>query len=177
MYVWAPEEEGHFQPGRCSRWWLHQSLKAFEADLRALGTSMVYRRSNESRSALVQLVQETGAQVTASPQLPHRAWCWLPAACSIAGWLWQTLPPTSAQAWQCAGAGTHDGACWGTLCNQGVGQGPAAVAVKQRCVMLPALLPHMQLGSRQQDWRLHTQRSCTAARPMQRLGRALLSGE
>ena len=50
VYVWAPEEEGHYQPGRCSRWWLHQSLKAFEADLRALGTSMVYRRSNESRS-------------------------------------------------------------------------------------------------------------------------------
>ncbi len=64
--MWAPEEEGHFQPGRCSRWWLHQSLKAFEADLRALGTSMVYRRSNESRSALVQLVEETGAQVCAS---------------------------------------------------------------------------------------------------------------
>ena len=53
----------HFQPGRCSRWWLHHSLKAFEQDLKLLGTSMVYRRSSESRSALVQLVQETGAQV------------------------------------------------------------------------------------------------------------------
>jgi cryptochrome 1 len=68
VYIWAPEEEGQFQPGRCSRWWLHQSLKAFEKDLRALGTSMVYRRSPESRAALVQLVQETGAQARpASP--------------------------------------------------------------------------------------------------------------
>ncbi len=65
VYCWAPEEEGHFQPGRCSRWWLHQSLKAFGDDLRALGTSMVYQRSTDSRSALVQLVQETGAQARA----------------------------------------------------------------------------------------------------------------
>ena len=63
VYVWAPEEEGLFKPGRCSRWWLHQSLKAFEKDLAALGTSMVYRRSRESCISLVQLVQETGAQV------------------------------------------------------------------------------------------------------------------
>ncbi|CAK0781020.1 hypothetical protein CVIRNUC_005258 [Coccomyxa viridis] len=62
VYVWAPEEEGLFKPGRCSRWWLHQSLKAFEKDLAALGTSMVYRRSRESCISLVQLVQETGAQ-------------------------------------------------------------------------------------------------------------------
>ena len=63
VYVWAPEEEGLFKPGRCSRWWLHQSLKTFEKDLAALGTSMVYRRSRESCLSLVQLVQETGAQV------------------------------------------------------------------------------------------------------------------
>jgi len=64
VYVWSPEEEGLFKPGRCSRWWLHQSLKAFEKDLAALGTSMLYRRSQESRQSLVQLVQETGAQVS-----------------------------------------------------------------------------------------------------------------
>jgi len=64
VYVWSPEEEGLFKPGRCSRWWLYQSLKAFEKDLAALGTSMLYRRSQESRQSLVQLVQETGAQVS-----------------------------------------------------------------------------------------------------------------
>ncbi|CAL8468600.1 g8140 [Coccomyxa elongata] len=62
VYVWAPEEEGQFQPGRCSRWWLHQSLQALEKDFAALGTSMVYRRSPESRTALIQLVEEAGAQ-------------------------------------------------------------------------------------------------------------------
>lgn len=63
VYVWAAEEEGQFQPGRCSRWWLHQSLRAFEGDLNALGARLVYRRAPESRVALLQLVEETGAQV------------------------------------------------------------------------------------------------------------------
>lgn len=73
VYVWAPEEEGQFQPGRCSRWWLHQSLQALEKDFAALGTSMVYRRSPESRTALIQLVEETGAQASNSPHFLH-AW-------------------------------------------------------------------------------------------------------
>ena len=71
VYVWAPEEEGLFKPGRCSRWWLHQSLKAFEKDLAALGTSMVYRHSRESCISLVQLVQETGAQVCLLQELTY----------------------------------------------------------------------------------------------------------
>ena len=67
VYVWAAEEEGQFQPGRCSRWWLHQSLRAFEGDLAALGGRLVYRRAPESRVALLQLVEETGAQVPHAP--------------------------------------------------------------------------------------------------------------
>eukprot|EP00891_Asterochloris_glomerata_P002034 jgi/Astpho2/2034/Aster-00531 len=62
VFVFAPEEEGQFQPGRCSRWWLHNSLQALEKDLAALGSRLTFRRSPESRLALVQLVQETGAQ-------------------------------------------------------------------------------------------------------------------
>ena len=62
-FIWAPEEEGQFQPGRCSRWWLMNSLKALEADFKALGSSLIYRCAPESRTALLQLVQETGAQV------------------------------------------------------------------------------------------------------------------
>lgn len=77
VYVWAPEEEGQFQPGRCSRWWLHHSLKALEKDLQALGTSMVYRRAPESRIALIQLVEETGAQASALPMpMRHRTTQW-----------------------------------------------------------------------------------------------------
>lgn len=64
VYIWAPEEEGQFQPGRCSRWWLRNSLEALEADLKALGSRIVYRSAPESRTALLQLVQETGATVS-----------------------------------------------------------------------------------------------------------------
>ncbi len=63
VFIWAPEEEGQFQPGRCSRWWLQNSLQALEGDLRALGSSLIYRCAPESRTALLQLVQEAGAQV------------------------------------------------------------------------------------------------------------------
>ena len=63
VFIWAPEEEGQFQPGRCSRWWLENSLKALEADFKALGSSLIYRCAPESRTALLQLAQETGAQV------------------------------------------------------------------------------------------------------------------
>lgn len=78
VFIWAPEEEGQFQPGRCSRWWLLNSLKALEADFKALGSSLIYRCAPESRTALLQLVQETGAQVRASSansygQAPHAA--------------------------------------------------------------------------------------------------------
>lgn len=61
VYIWAPEEEGQFQPGRCSRWWLHQSLGGFEEDLKALGSGLVYRRGKESRTTLIELMKETGA--------------------------------------------------------------------------------------------------------------------
>lgn len=63
VYIWAPEEEGQFQPGRCSRWWLRNSLEALEQDLKALGSRIVYRSAPESRIALLQLIQETGAKV------------------------------------------------------------------------------------------------------------------
>lgn len=69
VFIWAPEEEGQFQPGRCSRWWLLNSLKALEADFKALGSSLIYRCAPESRTALLQLAQETGAQVP-----PATAW-------------------------------------------------------------------------------------------------------
>ena len=51
-------------PGR-----LKHSLEALEADMKALGSSIVYRNAPESRTALMQLVQETGAQVLPCPRL------------------------------------------------------------------------------------------------------------
>lgn len=62
VFVWSPEEEGQFQPGRCSRWWLKHSLIHFRQQLANVGSRLVVRRSEASSTALVSLVQETGAQ-------------------------------------------------------------------------------------------------------------------
>jgi deoxyribodipyrimidine photolyase len=61
VFVWAPEEEGQFQPGRCSRWWLKQSLGQFQQQLRGLGSDLVVREGVESADVLLQLARETGA--------------------------------------------------------------------------------------------------------------------
>ncbi|XP_006652348.1 cryptochrome-1 isoform X2 [Oryza brachyantha] len=61
-YVWAPEEDGAYYPGRVSRWWLSQSLKHLDASLRRLGAGrLVTRRSADAVIALLQLVRDTGA--------------------------------------------------------------------------------------------------------------------
>ncbi|KAL8128251.1 cryptochrome-1-like [Apium graveolens] len=61
LYVWAPEEEGHYQPGRVSRWWLKQSLSQLDSSLRSLGTTLVTKRSTDSVSSLLQVVKSVGA--------------------------------------------------------------------------------------------------------------------
>ncbi|KAF0906478.1 hypothetical protein E2562_011470 [Oryza meyeriana var. granulata] len=62
VYVWAPEEDGPFYPGRVSRWWLSQSLKHLDASLRRLGASrLVTRRSADAVAALIELVRSIGA--------------------------------------------------------------------------------------------------------------------
>jgi len=60
VYVHAPEEEGPWQPGAASRWWLHRSLIALSAQLERLGSRLVIRRG-PSRQALAKLASETGA--------------------------------------------------------------------------------------------------------------------
>ncbi|KAB5568699.1 hypothetical protein DKX38_002492 [Salix brachista] len=61
VFVWAPEEEGHFYPGRVSRWWVKQSLAHLDSSLRSLGTSLVTKRSTDSVSTLLEVVKSTGA--------------------------------------------------------------------------------------------------------------------
>ncbi|KAG8071160.1 hypothetical protein GUJ93_ZPchr0006g41640 [Zizania palustris] len=61
-YVWSPEEDGPYYPGRVSRWWLSQSLKHLDASLRRLGASrLVTRRSADAVVALIELVRSIGA--------------------------------------------------------------------------------------------------------------------
>ncbi|KAK9757605.1 hypothetical protein RND81_01G173500 [Saponaria officinalis] len=61
VFVWAPEEEGHYYPGRVSRWWLKHSLNQLDSSLRSLGTFLLTKKSNDSVSSLLELFKSTGA--------------------------------------------------------------------------------------------------------------------
>ena len=41
VYIWCPEEEGHWAPGAASKWWLHHSLHALDESLRARGSRLL----------------------------------------------------------------------------------------------------------------------------------------
>jgi deoxyribodipyrimidine photo-lyase len=44
VYIHAPEEEAPWQPGAASRWWLHQSLAALQAQLAEQGIPLLFFR-------------------------------------------------------------------------------------------------------------------------------------
>ena len=60
VYVHAPDEEAPWQPGAATLWWLHHSLAALDAELRAIGSSLVLG-AGESLAELTRLVDATGA--------------------------------------------------------------------------------------------------------------------
>jgi deoxyribodipyrimidine photo-lyase len=60
VFIWSPEEEAPWPPGGASNWWLHQSLAALDAQLRATGSRLVIRRGG-ALAELRQLAKETGA--------------------------------------------------------------------------------------------------------------------
>jgi deoxyribodipyrimidine photo-lyase len=60
VYIWAPEEDGAWAPGGATKWWLHHSLAALDASLRALGSRLILR-SGPSLETLRGLAEETGA--------------------------------------------------------------------------------------------------------------------
>ncbi|MDI9410115.1 MAG: deoxyribodipyrimidine photo-lyase [Bacteroidia bacterium] len=60
LYVWDPEGEGDWAPGGASRWWLHRSLSALDASMRALGGQLVIR-SGPRAAVLRAMAAETGA--------------------------------------------------------------------------------------------------------------------
>ncbi|KAG1342362.1 Cryptochrome-1 [Cocos nucifera] len=61
VFIWSPEEEGPYYPGRVSRWWLSQSLLHLHSSLRNLGTSLITKRSFDTASTLLEIVHSTGA--------------------------------------------------------------------------------------------------------------------
>ena len=60
VFVWAPEEERPWAPGRASRWWLARSLAALDAELRQRGSRLIVRRGPTVK-ALLRLACECGA--------------------------------------------------------------------------------------------------------------------
>jgi deoxyribodipyrimidine photo-lyase len=61
VYIHSPDDEGDWAPGAASRWWLHHSLAALDADLHARGSRLVIRRG-PALEALRALAVETGAE-------------------------------------------------------------------------------------------------------------------
>jgi deoxyribodipyrimidine photo-lyase len=60
VFIWEPEAEGDWPPGRASRCWLHWSLKGLDAALRAAGSRLIIRQGN-TLDHLLRLLEETRA--------------------------------------------------------------------------------------------------------------------
>src|SRR5580704_15621761 len=60
VFIWAPEEEGRWQPGAASRWWLHQSLARLDASLRQRGSRLIIRRG-PTLETIRELLDQSGA--------------------------------------------------------------------------------------------------------------------
>jgi deoxyribodipyrimidine photo-lyase len=60
VYIHAPQEEGAWAPGAASRWWLHHSLQALQAQF-AQRQGRLLLREGDSTACLEQLIDETGA--------------------------------------------------------------------------------------------------------------------
>ncbi|MHA1163961.1 MAG: cryptochrome/photolyase family protein [Alphaproteobacteria bacterium] len=60
VYVLDDETPGRWAPGGASRWWLHESLKSLDADLRRRGSRLILARG-PALEVLCDLARETGA--------------------------------------------------------------------------------------------------------------------
>ncbi|KAF9609298.1 hypothetical protein IFM89_015543 [Coptis chinensis] len=61
VYIWCPNEEAQYYPGRASRWWLKQSLSHLDHSLRSIGVPLIFLKTESTLSALLQCVNVTGA--------------------------------------------------------------------------------------------------------------------
>lgn len=61
VFIWSPDEEGRWQPGAASRWWLHQSLRQHDAALHERGSRLILR-SGPVLEALRTLSNQTKAR-------------------------------------------------------------------------------------------------------------------
>lgn len=58
LYIHSPEEEGKWQRGAASNWWLHHALADLSAQLKAMGHMLILRRAESAHAELSTLVSE-----------------------------------------------------------------------------------------------------------------------
>ncbi len=61
VFVHSPGEDAAWRPGGAARWWLHQSLKRLDEELRRVGSRLCLRCGDDSLIELERLAKETGA--------------------------------------------------------------------------------------------------------------------
>ncbi len=61
LFVWAPDEEAPWEPGKSSRWWLRHSLESLADELGSHGLDLV-TRPGPSDETLIEIADEVGAQ-------------------------------------------------------------------------------------------------------------------
>lgn len=61
VYVLDDKAAGEWAPGAASRWWLHHSLAALQADLKAAGAALLLLRG-EAETLIPRLAEQTGAK-------------------------------------------------------------------------------------------------------------------
>jgi cryptochrome 2 len=62
LFIWCPADYGQYYPGRCSRWWLKQSLAHLGKSLELLGCPLVLIRAEDSTlAALLECVHSISA--------------------------------------------------------------------------------------------------------------------
>ena len=72
VFILDEETPGDWAPGGATKWWLHHSLAALDADLRARGSALVLRRGRIA-DIIPRLLAETGAE-TVHVGLPTEPW-------------------------------------------------------------------------------------------------------
>jgi len=61
VFVWSPEEEGFFQLGSASCWWLQEALRKLKDDLAERNITLVLRRGTEAVQELLEVAEDVGA--------------------------------------------------------------------------------------------------------------------
>jgi len=105
IYILDDDTPKHRKMGAASRWWLHHSLTALDADLQALGSRLILR-AGKSDEVLFALAEETGA--SAIHCMRHYEPWWRNAEKAVANGLRQGCE------FIC-----HDGNYWATCCHGG----------------------------------------------------------